>query len=182
MKTKTDDPTETGTSIIDAQHLGAFLDALIADGDVWIAPVGEIAQWVRDNHTAEQGNLVWTAVDGGAQPWNGHASALSFTTILGFQSNLDAFAPVFTARGLSYTAFLSKSAIDVGDTGYATYLNSEGVRQLALEGIEIGSMGLHSVDMVSDQALSIDDSDDAGFHIEIFVDEGYNMLRLSQIQ
>ena len=70
----------------------------------------------------------------------------------------------------------------MGDTGYTTYLNSDQVRQLAQEGVEIGSMGLNHQELLSDQALVVEDPGDAAYYLEIFSEGGNLQLRLSQIR
>jgi hypothetical protein len=182
LYTRTDNQEQTSLEIIDANRLGILLDALQADGDVWVAPLGEIALWALANGQSPDSEdaLLWRADAPGAQPWgeDGKACAFSFSTDDGFRSNLTHYMPEFLGRGLSYTAFCSPEKIQIGDTGYDLLLDSDGVRELAAEGIEIACNGMNRRYLLSPEAFLLVDDTDEGYQIEILVEDGYKLLRL----
>jgi len=180
LYTRTDSQDQTSTEIIDADRLAVLLDALIDDGDVWIAPLGEVAAWALANGQAAAvgEDLLWEAAAPGAQPWNGHACAFSFSTDDGFRSNLTHYMPEFRQRELSYTAFCSPEKIQIGDTGYELLLDSEGVQELADEGIEIGCNGMSRRYLLPREVFELADPTGETHYIEIVVENGKKLLRL----
>jgi hypothetical protein len=169
LYTHTDDPAVTGTPILDAEHLAALVDALIADGDVWIAPVGEVAMHVHATHGPGIGEPLVLVPSGPtsvperaagereepSRPWRGHACAFSFSTDDGFRANLTAYSPVFQERGLSYTAFLNPKKIEESDEGTSNYMGSAEVLQLEAMGVEIGCHGMEHRHCVPNEACTV---------------------------
>lgn len=180
LYTRTDSEDQTSVDIIDANRLGVLLDALQADGEVWIAPMGEVAIWALGNGQSNDpaNDLLWRADAAGDFPWNGNACVFSFSTDDGFASNMDHYLPEFSSRGLSYTAFCSPEKIQIGDTGYELYLDSQGVQALAAAGVEIGCNGMTRRYLISSEACVIKDEAGEGYHIEIVTEEGHRKLKL----
>ncbi|MDP6418009.1 MAG: hypothetical protein QF492_01465 [Candidatus Krumholzibacteria bacterium] len=165
LYTRTDNSEYTSTQILDGDHLAALMDALLADGDVWIASMGEVSEYVRSNHVPIlPDSLRWDAVNWGEQPWNGKACVFTFSTDDGYRSNHLEYTPNMVSRGLSYTCFLNPRRIGVsGD-----YLNTDDIQAMVEQGIEIGSRGLNYRYLLPDSAGWIHDASgngDMGFEI-----------------
>ncbi|MBN2170682.1 MAG: polysaccharide deacetylase family protein [Candidatus Krumholzibacteriota bacterium] len=193
LYTHTDDPAATGTPILDAEHLAALVDALIADGDVWIAPVGEVAEYVRATHAPDPAEpLVWipagpTSVpewpreqrDEPARPWHGRACAFSFSTDDGFRANLTAYAPVFHERELSFTAFLNPRKIQDSDAGTTNYMCSAEVLQFQALGMEVGCHGMEHRYCLPHEACCLTSLREEGDpSVEIATEGSMKVLRL----
>jgi len=193
LYTHTDDPDVTGTPILDADHLAALVDALLVDGDVWIAPVGEVAEYVRATHVPDPAEpLVWipagpTSVpecpreegDAPARPWQGHACAFSFSTDDGFRANLTAYAPVFQERSLSYTAFFNPMKIWISDAGTSNYMCSAEVLEFHSMGMEVGCHGMEHRHCLPHEACCVSSLREEGEPtLEILTERGVKVLRL----
>jgi len=181
LYTRTDSEEATSTEILDEIHLEYLVDALLNDGDVWIESMGDVALWALGaggQSPDADDPLLWRADPSGENPWNGFACAFSFSTDDGFRTNLTHYAPVFTSRNLSYTAFCSPEKIQIGDTGYELYLDSADLLELAGEGIEIGCNGMTRRFLLPPQALVIRDPAEAGYEVEVLIGNGKKILRL----
>ncbi|MCP4546238.1 MAG: polysaccharide deacetylase family protein [bacterium] len=188
LYTHSDDPTQTGTPTLDREHLAAVVDALTADSEVWIAPIGEIAAWVRQTHVPEDADgFIWrpttgTSVLGREEgPWQGHQCAFSFSTDDGFKANLSSFSPVFVDRGLSYTMYLNPVRITYSDSNpESNYLNSLEVTQLADAGIEIGSHTMNHKHLLQPEIFQIssDHGPDFPYWFEIVRENNQAIARL----
>ncbi len=138
--THTDDPEATSTPVLDADQLARLLDAVENSGEVWIAPIGEIAQFVREtHHPLAEDDLLYEADYQDSRPWNGYPCAFSFSTDDGFLANLYSYLPVFQDRNLSFTAFINKKKVQDADDHETPYLDSAEVLALAAAGVEIGN-------------------------------------------
>ena len=169
LYTHSDNPEHTSQPILDGPHVAALLDALVADGDVWIAPVGEVAAFFRQSHVPHPGEpLVWvpdhlTGVpDGRELHWNGRSCAFSFSTDDGLIANFTTYLPVFLSRGLSFTAYLVPTSINAADQGNDHYLSSFMVMSMADWGIEIGSHSLNHPHMLPPEVGTIRLADPEG--------------------
>ncbi len=112
-------------------------------GEVWIAPIGEIAAYVREtHHPLAEDDRLWAADWQDPRPWNGRPCAFSFSTDDGFLANLYSFLPVFEERKISFTAFVNKKKIEDSDDHTTYYMDSSEVQTLSDAGVEIGN---HSV-------------------------------------
>ena len=184
LYTHTDDPSVTGTAVLDTLHLGAFLDALLATGEFWIAPVGEIASFVRETHQAsDPGGLVWRNGECSDQPWNGHVCAFSFSTDDGFLANLHAYRHCFADRGLSYTAFLNRHKIEHAESWMESpYMDPDEVSILSESGVEIGNHGANHRCLLRPEALQLRLDRPAGeVTLDIRSEGGRKVLRLWEV-
>ncbi|MDP6418010.1 MAG: polysaccharide deacetylase family protein [Candidatus Krumholzibacteria bacterium] len=182
--THTDDPEQTGTPILDAEHLEALMDALIADGDVWIAPLGEVAEFVRSTHIPEDAEeLIWVSDDPSPQPWDGHSCAFTFSTDDGFRANIEPYALIFSERGIAYTSFLNGSKILDGDAGSEKYMGSVEVQAMVDLGMELGSHSLNHRSLIPNLASSIRDlNGDTGKSVYIYIEPyRYRYRRVLQL-
>ena len=183
LYTHTDDPA-TGTPRLDGLHLAALLDALLEDGDTWIAPLGEVAASLRGTHRPDSAEpLVWrplaiTGVPDREGPWAGKSCAFSFSTDDGWKANLYSYAPVFHERGLAYTAYINPRKVINGDGGSLLYMSSSELMEMANLGIEIGSHGFEHMPLMPTEVCTVDlaEPDSDPMHMEIVTQRGLKVL------
>lgn len=140
---------------------------------------GEIATWAlaSGQGTDPEDDLLWRADPAGDSPWNGYKCAFTFSTDDGFRSNLTHYTPVFTSRNLSYTVFVSREKVEIGENN-DLYLDDDDVLSLLGEGIEIGCNGMSRRYLLPPEACRVSDDTGQGFQIQILVEDGFKVLRL----
>jgi hypothetical protein len=177
--THTDDPAVTGSPVLDAVHLAALLDALENSGEVWIAPIGEIAAYAREtHHPMAEDDRLWEADWQDPRPWNGHPCAFSFSTDDGFLANLYSFLPVFAEREMSFTAFVNKKKIVDSDNHETYYMDSSELFALSEAGVEIGNHTVTHKPLLSREACQMTSMRGPQLSVVIRREEGRTLLEL----
>ena len=127
---------EGAPNFFTAAKLGWLLDELIADGEVLIGSISDIAQYMYQFHAPTSDELYYeplaghTAADYGGVPWDGKKAAFTFSTEWdgkkaaftfstddGRTDNIN-YAAACAARGVRMTAFVVQDWIGIG--GYLT--------------------------------------------------------------
>lgn len=179
--THCDDASLTGTAVLDSLHLGAFLDALLASEEFWIAPVGEVAGYLRETHSPSDSEaLLWRCGDRSDRPWKGRRCAFSFSSDDGFLANLSVYQPLFAARALSYTAFLNRHKIErASHWTESPYMDPWEVSILSQSGVEIGNHGANHRCLLRPEACQVRlNGPEDVITLEIRSDGGEKQLRL----